>query len=86
MKKLWILKPKDSGENNPWSPWYDKAFGFVVIAETEQQARELADADAGDENGYSTKIHPWLDAAMSTCEELTTEYSGGIVMKDFHAA
>lgn len=36
--RLWELRPidKDSG---PWEPWYDKAFGFVVRADTEAQAR-----------------------------------------------
>lgn len=38
--KLWLLRPVVGlDENdNPWWPWYDKAFGFVVRAETE--ARE----------------------------------------------
>jgi len=50
--KLWLLRPVDGlkKNDNPWKPWYDKAFGFVVRADTEEEARALAHADAGDEN------------------------------------
>ena len=53
--KLWILRPvkeiKDREKDNPWNPWFDRAFGFVVRAKTETEARELAHSQAGDENG-----------------------------------
>ena len=93
--KLWILKPVDNltKGDDPWEPWYDKAFGFVVRAETEDEAREFAHAEAGDENRgefLSTKTantnQPWKDAKYSTCAELTAEGGAGIVMQDFHAA
>ncbi len=49
--KLWLLRPnKNLSENdNPWKPWYDKAFSFVVRAETEEDARKLAHKNAGSE-------------------------------------
>ena len=93
--KLWILRPVDglAKTDNPWEPWYDKAFGFVVRAETEAEARDLADADAGDENrgefmGRSTANTkaPWKDAAYSTCVELLPEGAAEVVMKDFASA
>ena len=35
--RLWLLRPQEGliEGDNPWDPWYDKAFGFVVRAETE---------------------------------------------------
>ena len=45
--KLWILRPI---EGSPyWEPWYDKAFGFVVRAKDEKEARMIAYRDQGDE-------------------------------------
>lgn len=94
--KLWLIRPKTDGltdADNPWEPWFDKAFGFVVRADTEEQARQLAHEDAGDENRgefFSRKTantnEPWLDAKYSTCEELTPDGEAGVVMQDFHAA
>jgi hypothetical protein len=84
--KLWLLRPVDglSKNDNPWSPWYDKAFGFVIRAETEEEARALADANGGDESG-ATK-HPWKDAKYSTCDELRPEGAAEVVMQDFASA
>lgn len=74
--KLWILKSVTD-----WTPWYDSAFGFVVRAETETQAREVASHRAGDEGGVV-----WLDAALTTCEELPTDGEPCVVLRDFAAA
>lgn len=93
--KLWLLRPVDGlAENdNPWEPWYDKAFGFVVRAETEAEARSLAHADAEDENrgefcGTKTvnTTQPWLNAKYSTCVDLLPEGDAEVVMKDFSRA
>lgn len=35
--KIWLLRPIDGCDE--WNPWYDKAFGFVVRAAREQEAR-----------------------------------------------
>jgi len=44
---LWLLRPSsnlpDDRAKNPWIPWYDKCFGMVIRAETEEDARKLAD-------------------------------------------
>lgn len=40
--KLWLLRPIDP-HGGLWDPWFDKIFGFVVRAETETEARTLAD-------------------------------------------
>ena len=99
--QLWILAPRDEivdrdnpeDLDDPWNPWYDKAFGFVVRAKTEAEARELAHSQAGDENRgefSGTKIAntktPWLDDKYSSCSILETTGEPGIVIKDFHAA
>lgn len=93
--KLWLLHPMDglAKNDNPWEPWYDKAFGFVVRSETEEEARKFAHEQAGDENRgvfLGGKIadtnSPWLDAKYSTCTELLPEGEAGVVMQDFAAA
>jgi hypothetical protein len=93
--KLWLLKAREDLDKNddPWEPWYDKAFGFVVRAENEERAREIAQSNGGDEkrryrgnwNGYD-KLYPWIDPKYSTCVELTTEGQEGMVLMDFHSA
>lgn len=91
--KLWILRPVEDRplSDDPWEPWYDKCFGFIVRCETEDGARRYAHASAGDENSRLTrnaieKLSPWLDPKYSTCVELTQDGEPGLVMQDFHAA
>ena len=86
--KLWLLRPIEGLKNSPWEPWYDKAFGFVVRAETEAEARRYADEDGGEETERYQQVqrHPWLDAALSTCVELLPEGESGVVIQDFYAA
>jgi hypothetical protein len=84
--KLWILRPVENlpKGDDPWEPWYDKAFGFVVRAETEEKARKFAHEDGGYETADTNS--PWLEAKYSTCDELPTEGEAGVVLQDFHAA
>ena len=85
--KLWYLEPLElspSQNINPWKPWYDKAFGFVVRAETEIEARTLAAHDAGDE--ADVDFNPWLDSNYSSCIELTNEGASGVILRDFMSA
>ncbi len=93
--KLWILRPADNLTNNdnPWEPWYDKSFGFVVRADTEAEARDFAHAEAGDENRdefmgqkKANTREPWKDAKYSTCVELLPEGRPGVVMRDYASA
>lgn len=79
--------------DNPWKPWYDKAFGFVVRAETEEDARKWAHEEAGDENRgefmrgkTANTTTPWLDPKYSTCVELSGDGPLGVVMRDFASA
>lgn len=84
--KLWLLKPCEGlpSNYNPWEPWYDKAFGFVVRADTEATARQIADNNSGDEG--TPYVSPWLDANYSTCVELLPDGEAGLILQDYHAA
>lgn len=94
--KIWLLQAKDQDLPdgvNPWVPWYDKAFGHVVRAETEEEAREIAHNNAGDENRgeflgekISKTESPWKDSKYSTCIELVHEGESGLIITDFHSA
>jgi len=92
--KLWLLRAQKNlpRGDDPWEPWYDKTFGFVVRAETEKEARKFAHDNAGDENRgrlFSNKAAatktPWLEAKYSTCTELSVKGDIGVVLKDFQA-
>jgi hypothetical protein len=84
--KLWLLRNKIFSMNaeNPWDPWYDKVFGFVISAETEFEARLIANEHAKNEN--DNNIYPWLDATYSTCVELIPQQKKGIIIRDFRGA
>jgi len=57
---------------------YDEAAGFVVVAESAEDARQQAAEQAGDEGGAT-----WLAPSRSTCE--VVNLSPGIVLRDFRA-
>lgn len=93
--KIWILKPVDGLPNgdNPWDPWYDKCFGMVVRAESEEEARQFAHESASDENRgeflrqkIANTEGPWLDPKYSTCDELSEHGEPGVLLQDIHSA
>jgi hypothetical protein len=74
--QLWILRPVDEA-GPPWTPWPESCtFGFVVRARSEVAARAMAAVQAGGEGTA------WLNATLSTCEELIAAGPEGIVMID----
>ena len=83
--KLWLLKPVEGlGVDSPWYGIYDCANGFVVRAETEDDARSFADSQGGDET--RRPFHDtWLQPKYATCEELTGDGEPGVVLCDFNA-
>ena len=92
--KIWLLRPIETNRS-AWEPWYDKAFGFVIQASDEREARELANDNGGDEVGLrirSTRVYrtggdPWLDPKQSTCEELGAEGTEAeVIIRDFASA
>jgi hypothetical protein len=95
MKLLYLLKPNEKlGEQNPWKPWYDKCFGFIICAESEKEARTIAACNDGDERikpgwGYALwKQSPWKTDVYSSCVVLGSPESKveiGVIMMDFAA-
>ena len=82
---LWILRPVNNLPiQHPWKPWYDKTFGFVIRAESEHNARLIADENAGSENHDSK--NPWLNSEMSTCLELLPYGEEEEILRDFASA
>ena len=77
--KLWLLRPIE--EISDWVPWYDKAFGHVVRAEDETDARKLAATEAGSEGEDA-----WLNSKKSTCVELRADGEAEYIIQDVAAA
>lgn len=77
--RLYILRPNPDAIE--WSPWYDKTFGSVVRAKTEDDAREIASQEAGCEGS-----EVWLDKSKSSCVHLKQAGLEGVVIVDFAAA
>lgn len=73
--RLWIILRPDEEP-----PAYDVANGFVVRAESESAAREIASKNSGDE-GRSV----WLDPEKTTCVELMADGEPGCILVDFNA-
>jgi hypothetical protein len=93
--RLWLLRPRPevlARERHPWAPWFDKAFGMIVRAASELEARALAQSQAGgegrgiyaalgcEEEEIATDV--WLDADHTTCEVLASEGSPGVILVD----
>jgi len=82
--KLWILEPIDDRatfelNGHTVKRWtWDCAYGFVVRAMTEDDARKHAMREAGDEGDDA-----WLDDKLTSCQELSADGEPGIVLKDF---
>ena len=87
--KLWLLQSNDGAlrkRDNPWDPWYDKAFTFVIRAKSEDDARKIASENAGYEALWRKGINPWLIPKYSSCTHLVDTGDPGIVIKDYLAA
>lgn len=82
--KLWLLRPlPDDLEDTPWDGRYDMVHGFVIRAETEARAREIATANGGDEiRDVKFGTEAW-SAKWSSCVPLADAGDEGIVLTDF---
>jgi hypothetical protein len=74
----WCVEGKD-----PWQPYHEKAFGFVVRAADVEEARWLAHQSAGEENGALDGVSPWLDENYSSCEELRDDAAAEVILVNF---
>ena len=77
MITLYELRATELGEPE-WDWPYDKMRGFIIAAESEEEARSIAHANCGDEGSV------WLEPTMTYCKLLTAS-KPGVVMSDFHA-
>ncbi|MBX3027062.1 hypothetical protein KF840_19335 [bacterium] len=66
----------------------EKAFGFVIRAQTEHQARTIANAHSGVEKGPSGTDHygqiggnPWLDNAKTHCVQVAPDGPDEVVLR-----
>lgn len=91
--KLWILQNRDHehfeklGIRDPWDPWYDKTFGMVVRAKTEEDARMIASEQVGYEHFetvYEKEL--WTNNKFTTCAELNNEGESGVILEDHRSA
>ena len=89
--RLWLLRPIEEN-SEAWSPWYNKSFGFVIRAKTEERAREIANNAGGDETGkinndiYRVGGDLWLDSKQSTCIKLNNIGEEELIIRDFASA
>lgn len=79
---VWVLQERDEADedawaeanNVPYSPYVDP-HGFVVVASSENEARQVArDADDG-----AAGVR-WLDATMTSCEIIEDDGKTRVVM------
>jgi hypothetical protein len=78
--RLWFLRPLND-ESPDWTPWYDKAFRFVVRAESEAKARAIAANECGIEGG-----EVWLDSEKTVCQGITHEGKQGCIVRHLASA
>lgn len=77
--KLWLLRP--IGENGTaWCVVYDCSYGFVIRAQSEADARNLAADYSGDEGGGA-----WLDSTLSSCVVLEADGQAEVIIRDFYS-
>ena len=76
--KLWLLEVRYDlpGNENPWTAC-DQYRGFVIRADTEIKARQLAAFESGDD---------WINPGKSTCIELFQNGIETIILSDFYNA
>lgn len=93
--RLWLLKARRElpQGDDPWNPWYDKNFGLVIRAETEERARKIAQDNSADESrgaflgrNTSETTAPWLYEKYSSCEELACEGDEEVLLIDHWSA
>lgn len=86
---IWLLKRLTK------HPVYDCNDGFVVVADSEGEARRLADGYSGDEHDRDENyvmLPFWTNRAKASCIEIGLEYPQHepgdrqrVVLRDFHA-
>lgn len=76
--KLWLIE-RTADHGGEW----DIFLGFVVRAETEQAARQLAAENSV--GWHPTPDADWLDSAWASCVEVSAEGDAGVILDSFKA-
>jgi hypothetical protein len=77
---FWLLRPIEPVQQPPWpDPLVNYAYGFVVRAGSEDEARTVASMEHLDEGAKA-----WLSPEHSTCEQISATDAPGIIMGDYH--
>ena len=82
--RIFVLKAREDLPNtdNPFRPWYDKTFGVVVRAGSEDSARCLVSEELGPTEGRDV----WMLPHYTECLELTGCGESEIILTDFRSA
>lgn len=76
--KLYLL------ERDPEEVNYDVPSGFVILAGSEEEAREIARQSCfGWPDKRTTDPYGWLDPKVTTCEEIEPEGIARVILCDF---
>ncbi len=71
--KLFLLKRIDEAN-------YDENFGFLIRAESKEEARKIASENIQDESADT-----WLNSDLSTCDVMKWPGEKGILLRSFKA-
>lgn len=93
--RLWLLRPHTevlARGRSPWRPWFEKVFGVVVRASSEEEARALAQSEAGSEGlgiyqglGLASEQVAkavWPDPLFTACDRLLEEGPPAVILVD----
>lgn len=90
LQSLWLL---EALTDHPfWIPWYDKTHAQVIRASSEDEARTLAQVNAGDETtnwkgGERQEDYPaWLSPSASSCTKLDLSGPAAFILSDHRSA
>lgn len=74
---IYLLKA--NYDNSYWDDWFNKCFGMVIVADSEEAARALATKEDSSEN-----IAIWQDTAFTTCEMvgIACTETAGVLLTD----
>lgn len=84
MKKIFCLKPIDCSKP-PWDRnYYPYMMGFVILANNEEEARNMAHEKGQCENNNGQS--PWLNPILTFCEEIDLNNESRIILSDYLSA
>ncbi|OWV29802.1 hypothetical protein JI62_10080 [Halomonas campaniensis] len=73
----------------PFNPGHDVTQGMLIRAESEGDARAMADqktcAEYENNGDWRPRRRPWIDTRLTSCAEMTSEGAAGIIMVDYQA-